>query len=101
MEDYLSSPEIIMDSIRITEFGDLPKGLYFYCVKCVSQNVELTSQIVQVYAKYDSNSVLINWKEIAGVKEYKVYRGRDMFDGYFTVYEPYFHDNGFGELNIK
>lgn len=103
MEEKLCSPEIIVESVGITEFGDLPQGLYFYSVTYVTQNMESQAHLIQVYARYKENSVILHWKPVKGVNEYRVYRGQDMYnlDGYFTVYDQtYFHDNGLGELNV-
>jgi len=102
MEEKLCSPDIVLESVDITEFGDLPQGLYVYKIQCnISGTV--VEHLVQVYAKYETNSVLLNWKPVEGVDEYRVYRGRDIncSDGFFVIYDQsYFHDNGLGELNI-
>lgn len=98
----MTSPVIDVESIRIQEGGDLPKGLYFYAlVKVDLHNNESYPHVIQVYARHSGNIISLSWKSDPLVCEYRLYRGRSMdkYDGYFTIFdagveELYFDDNG-------
>jgi len=96
-------PEIIWEDTSISEHGDLPKGAYMYNVTAVGTNGESSAATdLLVNAYHNNNAVIIRWKPIPYVNEYRVYRsGKDGPDGYFTVftYDGYFCDDGRGVPN--
>jgi len=99
------SPVLNVPEVRISEDGDLPKGMYFYVLKEVNDNgEEFYVNTLQVYAPYTGNSIHIFWNPVKGKSEYRLYCGSryNLYDGYFVVYgdDGYFCDNGLGVLNI-
>ena len=99
---YMLSPRINVESIRVSDAGDLPQGLYFYFLVGVREDgSESYPHVIQVYANYRENLVSLFWECDFDVKEYRLYRGSSMedIDGYFTIDGNEFHDNGLGVLN--
>jgi len=96
-------PEVFVEDTTVSEFGDLPKGVYKYNVTSVGVNGESSScQDIIVYARYEDNAIVLRWKPIPFINEYRVYRSsQEGPDGYFTVFsmDGYFCDDGRGVLN--
>jgi hypothetical protein len=94
-------PVIDLNSVRVHDGGDLPKGFYFYNLTKIGRDGNETyCHTIQVYAKYEGNIVSLYWEEDWS-DQYRLYRGTSMdkYDGYFDVYTNEFHDDGTGVLN--
>jgi hypothetical protein len=102
----MTSPVLNVQEVRITDDGDLQKGIYFYVlVEVDDDGTEYFVNTMQVYAGYKGNSIHVFWNPVKGKAYYRLYRGTsfESFDGYFSVYgdDGYFCDNGMGVLNLK
>ena len=100
------SPVLSAQEVRVTDDGDLQKGMYFYVlVEVDDDGTESFVNTLQVYAGHKGNSIHLFWNPVKGKPYYRLYRGScfDLFDGYFSVYgdDGYFCDNGIGILNTK
>ena len=98
-------PVLNVPDVRVSDDGELPRGIYFYILTEVNKDTESFVNIMQVIAPHRGNSIHIFWNPIVGKSEYRLYRGQNnnLFDGYFTVYgdDGYFCDNGDGILNAQ
>lgn len=93
------------EDTRISDYGDLPHGLYFYkLIKIDTYGNKTEVGALQVYAKYKENTIHIFWDAIQDPSTFRLYRGKDhtSIDGFFNVYpdDGYFCDSGIGVLNL-
>jgi hypothetical protein len=104
----MRSPEINTESVRIQEGGDLQKGFYFYALTGIDEHGnESYPHVIQVYARYEGNTIGLSWKVDPEVVEYRLYRGKslDKLEGFFAIFtnpEEHvfdFYDSGIGVLN--
>lgn len=102
----VSYPPIVnADSVIVQEDGELTKGVYYYAITAVGVNGESAPyNLLRVSARNKKNSIILSWKPIPYITEYRIYRGicAFTFDGYMTVFTKtgYFQDNGLGVLSL-